>query len=68
MSNDQRQYIIKTAGEMYDKAYAEVQAGNVSSANKILRKLRKELSPKSAYYLRVLALIEDTKDSGDSED
>jgi len=58
----------KTAGEMYDKAYAEVQAGNASSANKILRKLRKELSPQSAYYLRVLALIDDAKEGGDSED
>lgn len=58
----------KTAGAMYDRAYAEVQAGNASSANKILRKLRKELSPQSAYYLRVLALIEDAKESGDSED
>ena len=53
---------------MYDRAYSEIQAGNVSSANKILRKLRKELSPQSAYYLRVLALIEDAKESGDSED
>jgi outer membrane protein assembly factor BamD (BamD/ComL family) len=58
----------KTAGEMYDKAYAEVQAGNMSSANKILRKLRKELSPQSAYYLRVLALIDDAKEGGESED
>ena len=61
--------IEKTAGAMYDRAYAEIQAGNASSANKILRKLKKELSPKSAYYLRVLALIEDAKEGGsDSED
>ena len=53
---------------MFDRAYADLQAGDVSAAKKILIKLRKELSPKSAYYLRVLALIEDTKDSGDSED
>ena len=53
---------------MFDRAYADVQAGEMSSAKKILMKLRKELSPKSAYYLRVLALIEDTKDSGDSEE
>ena len=58
----------KTAGAMYDRAYAEIQAGNTSSANKILRKLKKELSPKSAYYLRVLALIEDAKTAGESEE
>ena len=60
--------IEKTAAAMFDRAYADLQAGDVSAAKKILIKLRKELSPKSAYYLRVLALIEDTKDSGDSED
>jgi hypothetical protein len=60
--------IEKTAGAMFDKAYADIQAGDTDSAKKILIKLRKELSPKSSYYLRVLALIEDTKDSGDSED
>jgi len=60
--------IEKTAAAMFDRAYADVQAGEMSSAKKVLIKLRKELSPKSAYYLRVLALIEDTKDGGDSEE
>ncbi len=60
--------IEKTAAAMFDRAYADLQAGDVSAAKKVLIKLRKELSPRSAYYLRVLALIEDTKDSGDSED
>ena len=60
--------IEKTAAVMFDRAYADIQAGEMSSAKKVLIKLRKELSPKSAYYLRVLALIEDTKDAGDSED
>ena len=60
--------IEKTAAVMFDRAYADLQAGDVSAAKKVLIKLRKELSPKSAYYLRVLALIEDTKDTGDSED
>jgi len=60
--------IEKTAGAMFDRAYSDLQAGDVSAAKKVLIKLRKELSPRSSYYLRVLALIEDTKDSGDSED
>ncbi len=60
--------IEKTAAAMFDRAYADVQAGEMSSAKKVLIKLRKELSPKSAYYLRVLALIEDTKDGGDSSE
>ena len=62
------QEIEKTAAAMFDRAYADVQNGDISAAKKVLIKLRKELTPKSAYYLRVLALIEDTKDSGDSED
>ena len=60
--------IEKTAGVMFDRAYASVQDGDTSAARKILVKLRKELSPKSSYYLRVLALIDDMKDGGDSED
>jgi hypothetical protein len=60
--------IEKTAAAMFDRAYADVQAGDISSAKKVLIKLRKELSPKSAYYLRVLALIEDTKEGGDSSE
>ena len=60
--------IEKTAAAMFDRAYADVQAGDTGAAKKVLIKLRKELSPKSAYYLRVLALIEDTKEGGDSEE
>ena len=60
--------IEKTAAAMYDRAYADMQSGDVSAAKKVLIKLRKELSPKSAYYLRVLALIEDSKEGGDSEE
>lgn len=60
--------IEKTAAAMFDRAYADVQAGDISSAKKVLIKLRKELSPKSSYYLRVLALIEDTKEGSDSSE
>lgn len=60
--------IEKTAAAMFDRAYADVQNGDISAAKKVLIKLRKELSPKSSYYLRVLALIEDTKDGGDSSE
>lgn len=52
--------IEKTAGALYERAYQAV-SEDPETAKKILIKLRKELDPYSAYYLKVLALIEDLK-------
>ena len=52
--------IEKTAGAMYDKAYKMV-TEDPDMAKKILIDLRRNLSPKSEYYLKTLALLEELK-------
>ncbi len=52
--------IEKTAAAMYDKAYKMV-TEDPDMAKKILIDLRKNLSPKSEYYLKTLALLEELK-------
>lgn len=52
--------IEKTAGSLYDRAY-KVIIDDPDMAKKLLLDLRKNLSPTSEYYLKVLALLEELK-------
>lgn len=52
--------IEKTAGTLYDRAY-KVILDDPDMAKKILLDLRKNLSPVSEYYLKVLALLEELR-------